>query len=229
MFSPSLRFLLLGLVPIALTACVEIEPATGSRIATAPLVGTDLGGSGRVPQIAGLAGEGEGYGRTEPNPLPGGHGATDHGATDHGATGHAPMDPEAMGHGSRHGMAHGSTDHASLPAMRRGSRDKMVSAQVSPGMKRGSGGGGTQTAHSGHAHVQGTGTVNSVDAANRKVNVTHAPIPTIGWPSMTMDFAVAPAVDLNAVKPGIRIKFDMEQGQGGMYVIQSITPAGGGR
>ena len=46
---------------------------------------------------------------------------------------------------------------------------------------------------------------------------------------MTMDFAVAPAVDLGALTPGTRVNFQMEQGQGGMYVIQSITPAGGGR
>jgi len=46
---------------------------------------------------------------------------------------------------------------------------------------------------------------------------------------MTMDFAVAPSVDLHGVQPGSRINFTMEQGSGGMYVIQSITPAGGGR
>jgi len=46
---------------------------------------------------------------------------------------------------------------------------------------------------------------------------------------MTMDFAVAPSVDLHAVQPGTRINFTIEQGDGGMYVIQSIKPAGGGR
>jgi Cu/Ag efflux protein CusF len=237
----SLRALMLGLAPIVLNACVEIEPATGSPTPTAPLVGVDLGSSGRVPQIAGLAGEGEGYGRTEPNPsptghesMPGiGHGSMDHGSMPgmtHGSMDHRSMPRMRRGSTDRaSGNAHGSMDHGSMPGMRHGPRDKMASAQASPGKKDRSGGGGTQMAHSGHAHVQGTGTVNSVDAANRKVNVTHGPIPTIGWPSMTMDFAVAPAVDLNTVKPGIRIKFDMEQGQGGMYVIQSITPAGGGR
>ena len=98
-----------------------------------------------------------------------------------------------------------------------------------PGTRHAAGGRNVQMAHSGHAHVEGTGTVNSVDAAAKKINVTHAPIPKIGWPTMTMDFAVAPSVDLSAVQPGTRIKFQMEQGQGGMYVIQSIAPAGGGR
>ena len=46
---------------------------------------------------------------------------------------------------------------------------------------------------------------------------------------MTMDFAVAPSVDLRVVKPGTLIKFTIEQGEGGMYVIQSIMPAGARR
>ena len=89
--------------------------------------------------------------------------------------------------------------------------------------------GAMQMAHDGKSDVHGTGTVNSVDAASHKINVTHQPIPAIGWPSMTMDFAVAPTVDLRAVKPGARVDFSMEQGQGGMYQIQAITPAGGAR
>ena len=87
----------------------------------------------------------------------------------------------------------------------------------------------TQMAHAGQTRIQGTGTVNSVDITGHKVNVSHGPIPTIGWPAMTMDFAVAPSVDLHGVQPGSRINFTMEQGSDGMYVIQSIAPAGGGR
>jgi Cu/Ag efflux protein CusF len=89
--------------------------------------------------------------------------------------------------------------------------------------------GSMKMAHSGHAHAQGTGTVNSVEATAHKVNVGHGQIPAIGFPSMTKDYAVAPSVDLQTVKPGTRIKFTIEQGEGGMYVIQSIMPAGGGR
>lgn len=85
-----------------------------------------------------------------------------------------------------------------------------------------------QLVHDGHTHAQGTGTVNSVDAAGHKLNVSHDPIPAIGFPAMTMDFAVAPSVNLSAVKPGSRINFTVEQGAGGMYEIKSISPAGGG-
>ncbi|HEX9462758.1 MAG TPA: copper-binding protein [Alphaproteobacteria bacterium] len=86
-----------------------------------------------------------------------------------------------------------------------------------------------QMAHEGHNDVHGTGVVKAVDPAQHKVTLSHQPISQIGWPAMTMEFAVAPAVDLNTVKPENRIDFSMEQGQGGMYVIQSIKPAGGGR
>lgn len=51
-------------------------------------------------------------------------------------------------------------------------------------------------------------------------------IPSIGWPAMTMEFAVAPAIDLHAIKPGAHVNFRMQQG-GGVYVIQSVTPAEG--
>lgn len=83
--------------------------------------------------------------------------------------------------------------------------------------------------HEGHDDAHGIGTVNLVDPAGHKVNLSHQPIPEIGWPAMTMDFAVAPTVDLRAIKPGARVNFTIEKGQGGMYEIKAITPAGGGR
>ena len=88
---------------------------------------------------------------------------------------------------------------------------------------------GTRMAHAGHNDAHGTGTVNSVDAAQHKVNLTHQPIPEIGWPAMTMEFPVAPAVDLSAIRPGSRANFTIEQGQGGMYEIKAIAPARGAR
>ena len=84
-----------------------------------------------------------------------------------------------------------------------------------------------QMVHDGAGHVRGTGIVNAVDAAAHKVRLTHGPISEIGWPSMTMDFVVAPSVDLSSLRPNRRVNFIMQQGPGGMYEIQSITPAGG--
>jgi Cu/Ag efflux protein CusF len=86
-----------------------------------------------------------------------------------------------------------------------------------------------QMAHAGHNDAHGTGTINSVDPAQHKVNLSHDPIPEIGWPAMTMEFPVAPSIDLTAIKPGTRVNFTIEQGQGGMYEIKAIAPAGAGR
>jgi Cu/Ag efflux protein CusF len=86
-----------------------------------------------------------------------------------------------------------------------------------------------QMAHEGLNDAHGTGTVNAVDPAQHKVNVSHAPIPEIGWPAMTKEFPVAPAVDLETVKPGARVNFTIEQQPGGMYEIKALAPAGGGR
>lgn len=70
--------------------------------------------------------------------------------------------------------------------------------------------------------------VNSVDPSSRKISLSHNAIPGIGWPAMTMDFAVAPSVDLRQVKVGAHVNFLMQRGGDDMYVIQSITPAAGG-
>ncbi|MBP0651882.1 copper-binding protein, partial [Mycobacterium tuberculosis] len=52
------------------------------------------------------------------------------------------------------------------------------------------------------AEAATTGKVNAVDAAKHVVNLTHGPIASLGWPAMTMDFGVAPAIDLSTLKPG---------------------------
>jgi Cu/Ag efflux protein CusF len=46
---------------------------------------------------------------------------------------------------------------------------------------------------------------------------------------MTMEFPVAPSVDLKGIEPGTHVNFTIEQQAGGMYQIQSIAPARGGR
>jgi Cu(I)/Ag(I) efflux system protein CusF len=86
-----------------------------------------------------------------------------------------------------------------------------------------------QMAHAGRNDAHGSGTVNSIDPAQHKVNLSHNPIPEIGWPEMTMDFPVAPSVDLRVLKPGTRVNFTIERSEGGIYEIRAIAPAGGGR
>jgi Cu(I)/Ag(I) efflux system protein CusF len=217
-----LRLFLVGLTPIALIACIDTEAATALPASTVPVIGVDLGNSSRVPQIAGRAGEGEGYRRTEPGVM---H------AQQRSMSGMAHEPGMQMDHGSMTEMSHASmggmaTEQGSM-AMDHGPTGMPIDHGSMPGMH--AAGNNMQMAHAGQPHVQGTGTVNSVDAAAHKLNVSHGPIPTIGWPAMTMDFAVAPSVDLQDIHPGTRINFTIEQGDGGMYVIQSITPWGGAR
>ena len=71
--------------------------------------------------------------------------------------------------------------------------------------------------------VSATGTVKKVDAAKRTLNLSHGPIPAVNWPAMTMDFAVAPDVDLSALKPGQQVEFKMK-GSGMTYTITEVKP-----
>lgn len=76
----------------------------------------------------------------------------------------------------------------------------------------------------GNNDAHGIGTVNSVDPVGSKINLSHEPIAAIGWPAMTMDFVVAPAVDLKSIQAGTRVEFTMEKGKGGIYEIRAVRP-----
>lgn len=180
------RSLFATLFLLLLAACADQSAVAAAPAAGSAAPAVDLGGSSRIPRLAGRAGEGEGYG------------AIQTASTDASMPG---MDHGAMGHGPNQSTGQPDTSPS------RGAAGRVVQA-------------GT---------VQGAGTVNSADPARRKINLSHNAIPSIGWPPMTMDFAVAPSVDLGTIKPGGPVTFTMKQGGDGMYVIQSITPAGGGR
>lgn len=81
-----------------------------------------------------------------------------------------------------------------------------------------------QMTHGGHEHNEVTGVVNVVDANGRKLNVTHDPVPALGWPSMTMEFPVGQSVDLATVRPGSRIAFTLMKGNGGAYEVVDLKP-----
>src|SRR6266702_2771665 len=62
-----------------------------------------------------------------------------------------------------------------------------------------------------------------MNPANHKVTFDHGPIPAIKWPAMTMEFAVAPSVDLAKLKTGDKVNFTLS-GSGNTYTVQSISP-----
>jgi Cu/Ag efflux protein CusF len=69
----------------------------------------------------------------------------------------------------------------------------------------------------------GHGTVNSVDAAGGKVNLSHDPIKTLKWPKMTMDFTVHDPTMLKDIKPGMEVDFELMKIVG-TYQITKIAP-----
>jgi Cu/Ag efflux protein CusF len=74
--------------------------------------------------------------------------------------------------------------------------------------------------------IQAEGVVNSVQSDPPKVNLSHSPIPELGWDAMTMDFQVDGTVPLDRVTPGATVRFELRQQDDGPYVITAITPAG---
>jgi len=79
-----------------------------------------------------------------------------------------------------------------------------------------------------HEGVMGKGVVHSVDLENRKINLSHEPIPALKWPEMTMDMDVAEGVDLSALKPEQNIHFHIVLGEDKVYRITKImTPETG--
>lgn len=73
--------------------------------------------------------------------------------------------------------------------------------------------------------AMGTGVVHSVDSAERKINLTHDPIPDLRWPAMTMDLDVAESVDLQDISPDEKIQFQIQLGTDQVYRITDIIKA----
>ena len=99
-----------------------------------------------------------------------------------------------------------------------------------------SGHGSTQMDHSGHGSMkmeapadvteaEAKAKINTVDADAGMVNVTHDPVPALGWPAMTMDLPVTRRVDLSTVKPGSDVKIMLKKGRDNQFRIVEIAPA----
>ncbi|MDP2695362.1 MAG: copper-binding protein [Gallionella sp.] len=68
------------------------------------------------------------------------------------------------------------------------------------------------------------GVVNSVDLRNGKVNMTHGPVESLGWPGMTMDFAVKDKAILKGINPGQKVAFEVVKEGPGKFYVNRITP-----
>jgi len=74
---------------------------------------------------------------------------------------------------------------------------------------------------------KGEGTVISVNSEAGSITLKHAPIASLNWPAMTMDFAIADASQLSGLGPEIPVSFEFREGQPGEWIITAIAPAAG--
>lgn len=92
---------------------------------------------------------------------------------------------------------------------------------------------GGQTGHGSGSHggdhagmaegVHAEATINAIEGDT--VNVSHGPIPEIGWPAMTMDMKLLEGAETGGVGPGDKAMMMLEKGEDGMYAIRALMPA----
>lgn len=70
--------------------------------------------------------------------------------------------------------------------------------------------------------VQAKATLNSL--SDGMANVSHGPIPDIGWPAMTMDMTLFDGVETHGLAPGDTVMMTLEKGPDGMFAIRTLTP-----
>jgi Cu(I)/Ag(I) efflux system membrane fusion protein len=71
---------------------------------------------------------------------------------------------------------------------------------------------------------QADGTVDSVDAGTGAITLSHGPVASLKWPSMTMEFKAANPSLLPALKPGAKVSVEFIERQPGEWVITSVKP-----
>lgn len=73
-----------------------------------------------------------------------------------------------------------------------------------------------------HQPINTKGVVEHVDTENKKLTITHEPIKTLGWPSMTMRFTYEDAGMIEDIKEGDRVELDFIQ-KGNISLISKIV------
>lgn len=78
------------------------------------------------------------------------------------------------------------------------------------------------------AEASAQGVLNAIDRDAGLVNITHPPMPEIGWPEMAMDIPVTGMVDLSGFNEGDTVRFTVRRGRDDVFRIVEMTPAGAG-
>lgn len=83
-----------------------------------------------------------------------------------------------------------------------------------------------QQEHTSVGH-QAQGTLDGINS-DGTVSITHGPIKSLGWPGMTMDFALANSSLTDGIKPGSAITFELVERTPGEFVITKLQAQDGG-
>lgn len=70
--------------------------------------------------------------------------------------------------------------------------------------------------------IWGRGVVQEVDKTAGKIVLRHEPIPDIGWPEMTMRFAVVDGVSLDDLGPDAQVDFSLVPRADGQFFVNRI-------
>ena len=68
------------------------------------------------------------------------------------------------------------------------------------------------------------GVVNNIDLQHGKINLTHGPVESLGWPGMTMDFKVKDNAILKGIKLGQKVAFEVVKEGPKQFFIAQIVP-----
>lgn len=67
-----------------------------------------------------------------------------------------------------------------------------------------------------------TGTIESIDFENEQITIDHDRVEALGWPPMTMPFALQDAQLLEGLEKGMKVEFQFHEGTGGQFVVETI-------
>lgn len=92
-----------------------------------------------------------------------------------------------------------------------------------PAMAQSTHGHGTQGNHATmQKGVHADATLNKM--MDGKANISHGPIPEIGWPAMTMDLPFLDGAEIGPVEDGQPVMIMLEKGADGMFGIKAMMP-----
>ena len=105
-------------------------------------------------------------------------------------------------------MNHDGTGHAAMGA------DDMDQTEMNPGAMAA-------------AEATALGVLNAIDVENGVVNLTHPPMPEVGWPEMAMDLPVTRTVNLTQFSAGDRVTFTVRRGRDDQFRIVAMEAQAG--